>query len=709
MPSSVVYTAKVSDKFVFPSCADQHSTQGQYKGTTPSRQVTDVFFLVGILLLWSAMSIIGALAVQNGNPLRLIAPISDDGSLCGQSSGKVDAPVWYQVSTWGQGVCLPSCPVAKSPAPVYSLTHTDYVCLSWVEQLFGFTNTDANSAVNANFQTYLKTACMSNGVFSPWGRYDPDLGACGCNLIYPSTNVVNRCFFNDAAQRTQFNQGMPDYFVAFMSDIVTARYLIFAFGFLLALFLSFLYSHVLRFEYLGLVLVWGSIAVTFCAMSSLVGVCWWRAAQWAGESPQVHSTTARLALQAFSILMLCFVALYLCACIFLRRSVNLAIKVVALAATAVESMILLVFTPLFHLVGLACFVAPMLTYGFFIASSGRLTQLYTTCYPATSASGVVISGPACVPASNGLTAAQRAAAVRIPTGLMYQLDDPYAAGEQLWFLFFCLLWTMNFIAGLGSLVIATAVATWYFTPFEDRPTVDSRTVVQAYGIVLKYHIGTAACGGLVIGIVQFFRWVALYVEKHCKTVQSNLVARTVFCCVDCCLCFLEKCLKFVSKQRYIQTAIHGSTFCTGCKDAFFTVARNIFSIGAVSVVSGIALTIGKVFVTAIAGISSYLFFQGYYKTEMYDDIACTVLVMILAWISSSVFSEVFHMAADTVLMCYITDSEQNDGVPQHAAQDMCEFLAEYGALTSDHKRVRESGPGAAAGDKQSPPTLPHTV
>jgi len=54
-------------------------------------------------------------------------------------------------------------------------------------------------------------------------------------------------------------------------------------------------------------------------------------------------------------------------------------------------------------------------------------------------------------------------------------------------------------------------------------------------------------------------------------------------------------LKFVAKQAYIQTAIHGTNFCTGAKDAFFTIARNIFSVGAVSVVSGIALVIGKVF------------------------------------------------------------------------------------------------------------------
>ena len=57
----------------------------------------------------------------------------------------------------------------------------------------------------------------------------------------------------------------------------------------------------------------------------------------------------------------------------------------------------------------------------------------------------------------------------------------------------------------------------------------------------------------------------------------------------------------------------------------------------------------------MTGVSSYVFFQGFYPSQMYDSIACTILVMIMAWISASYFAEVFHMAIDTVLMCYITD------------------------------------------------------
>ena len=98
--------------------------------------------------------------------------------------------------------------------------------------------------------------------------------------------------------------------------------------------------------------------------------------------------------------MLAITLLFLCACVFLRRSINLAIKVVALAATALESMILLIFTPLLNVTGLAVFLVPCLLYGFYIASDGTMKQLTTMCYPAVNpvtGAVVVTSPPACLP------------------------------------------------------------------------------------------------------------------------------------------------------------------------------------------------------------------------------------------------------------------------------------------------------------------------
>jgi Plasma-membrane choline transporter len=290
-------------------------------------------------------------------------------------------------------------------------------------------------------------SCVSDGIFSPYGHYNPSLSACACNQIYATTNYYNRCIFNNQQLKSLYSQNFyPDYFIGFMGDIITARYVIFAFGFLLAVFCSFLWSHLLRFEALGLCVVWTGITMVFCMMCALVGMCQSLAMQW--KNTPAHSNTATLALQAFAGIMVIAAGLFLCACIFLRRSINLAIKTIALAATAVEAMPLIIFTPLLQVVGFATFMVPFLFYSFNIATAGSFVPVTTTCYGLQ---------PVCEPFSNSLPA--NTPSYTIETGYTYQMDTT-ASGEQLWYLLFCLLWTMNFIAGIGTLVVATSCAKW---------------------------------------------------------------------------------------------------------------------------------------------------------------------------------------------------------------------------------------------------------
>lgn len=68
--------------------------------------------------------------------------------------------------------------------------------------------------------------------------------------------------------------------------------------------------------------------------------------------------------------------------------------------------------------------------------------------------------------------------------------------------------------------------------------------------------------------------------------------------------------------------------------------------------------------------------------------------MLLAYMTASMFMDVFHAAVDTIIMCYITDAEQNNGVPQHADQSLALFLSQHGTLTADHKRIEEVGGNA---------------
>ena len=111
MPSSIVYTIKGGDAVVFPKSSIKHSRQDAYLGMAPTRQCTDVFFLVAIVAMWSAMSIVGALAIRTGNPFRLVAPMNDQGQLCGPyaSSGTMRSRYFSTTFAYYHAFSVPLC------------------------------------------------------------------------------------------------------------------------------------------------------------------------------------------------------------------------------------------------------------------------------------------------------------------------------------------------------------------------------------------------------------------------------------------------------------------------------------------------------------------------------------------------------------------------------------------------------------------------
>ena len=123
------------------------------------------------------------------------------------------------------------------------------------------------------------------------------------------------------------------------------------------------------------------------------------------------------------------------------------------------------------------------------------------------------------------------------------------------------------------------------------------------------------------------------------------------------MCLLEKCLKFVNKNAYIQTAIHGHSFCKGAKEAFFLILRNVLRISAVSLVSNIVMLLGKLFIVVTSTLSGYLYMEYYYADELNGLYVVTLSVFVSSYATAGMFNEVFGMAISTILQCFVTDEE----------------------------------------------------
>lgn len=116
------------------------------------------------------------------------------------------------------------------------------------------------------------------------------------------------------------------------------------------------------------------------------------------------------------------------------------------------------------------------------------------------------------------------------------------------------------------------VSKWYFS--RDKSSIGSVTVITSITTSMIYHSGTAAFGALLIAIIKMIRSFIAYLQRKAEEMNSS-IAKAVLCCCQCCFFCLEKCMRFLNKNAYIQTAIFGSSFCTSAREAFFLILRYV--------------------------------------------------------------------------------------------------------------------------------------
>jgi len=117
------------------------------------------------------------------------------------------------------------------------------------------------------------------------------------------------------------------------------------------------------------------------------------------------------------------------------------------------------------------------------------------------------------------------------------------------------------------------------------------------------------------------------------------------------------CIKFINKNAYIQVALHNRNFCTGAKESFFLMARNVARFNAVGVTGAILLFIGKALITTCCAFLTIALISSQYP-QIEQPVIPAVIIAIFAYMISSVFLAVFDFSALTILHCFSLDEEQ---------------------------------------------------
>eukprot|EP00804_Cyclotella_cryptica_P002570 CCRYP_010412-RA/>CCRYP_010412-RA protein AED:0.05 eAED:0.05 QI:226/1/1/1/0.83/0.71/7/1639/666 len=654
-------------------------TPADFDGVTSHRHCTDVLCTILLWIMWLSMTGLGIYAMQEGDYRLILYPLDYQGNLCGTDYGKVDMtefPYLYYVNDFAGGVCVKECPAIEEKVDPYTLLtygglyqpSDRSIVTSDQISIADYSNTN-NTLVCTQELCYPdpsdpKTAYTSYGVNKgqgfAWFALDTYEVLWRCVVrddakealyeIVKTNETENSTSPTDLAnqiipenQVTQAVKGGYNFWSNLYGDLWMARYYILGLGFGASLILGFLYSFALRIPGVLAFMVWASIFLTV-AIFFIAG--WYAsemASQWATADPPTYTqqeinaaTYASYALYAVGGLL---VLLFL----FMRKRIQLAMGCVKETSKAIITMPIIILFPVIQALGFMVFMIIWSVYAANLASMGEFS-------------------------TNSFQAGPISVSVR-----SFEFSD--FVKQCAWYLLFCFFWTGQFILAMGEIVFAMAVSKWYFS--RDKDEIGNLTVVSSITTSIWYHSGTAAFGSLIIAIIQMIRSFLAYLQRKAEEMDSSL-AKAVLCCFQCCFWCLEKCMKFLNKNAYIQTAIFGTAFCTSAREAFFLILRNAVRIAAITYVSGGVMFVGKVFITTITTGMAYIAISQQIGDELYSIIGPLVFIAAIAWFIAGMFMGVYDMGIATILQCFVADEEMFDEDQMYAEGDLKSWVDSHG-------------------------------
>merc|ERR1719146_191854 len=169
---------------------------------------------------------------------------------------------------------------------------------------------------------------------------------------------------------------------------------------------------------------------------------------------------------------------------------------------------------------------------------------------------------------------------------------------------------------LGQTTIAGAVAYWYFRPNGEKGMVpNGSTVPRGFKNAITYHLGSVALGSFIIAVIQLVKYYLMYLSKQAEK-QHNKLLSLIFKCLGYIVWCVEKCVKFLNMNAYIQIALLGKKFCFAAKDAFWLIFRNAGRIAAAGLISPIIHTFGMITITVSCAFFGVMMVRYLYPTQL---------------------------------------------------------------------------------------------
>lgn len=279
-----------------------------------------------------------------------------------------------------------------------------------------------------------------------------------------------------------------------------------------------------------------------------------------------------------------------------------------------------------------------------------------------------------------------------------------AKTRYMWYFYlFAFLWVISFFICMQQFIIAATVCQWYFTGGGNEDAVMSdcpytASVWRSFKWGMFWNCGSIAFGSFLIALITFIRLVFEYFAKKYEAMgQGGALYKCVSCYMRYILCMLDKYIKFMTKNAFIQVALTSCSFCSGAFKSFYLIVRNMGRFSSAAVIGWIMMILGK---GTIVGTCVWLtyFLTLKFAKDVTQPILPAVLIGLVAYFVGSLFLSVFSFSCTAILHCFILD-EDTGGDDSMTPESLVSFIDKV--APDRGKALKENIKGRKKGEKGS--------
>ena len=282
--------------------------------------------------------------------------------------------------------------------------------------------------------------------------------------------------------------------------------------------------------------------------------------------------------------------------------------------------------------------------------------------------------------------------IKADTGIIPQMKDLIWEDKKIkymaWFMFFGLLWIMAFIKYTCNFVCMVAASTYYFNSSAGHE--GDAEVGLGFKFAHINHCGSIAFGSFILAVVQFIRFVFLYVAKQAaKAGGDNQAVKIIIAIGDCVLRCVEKVCDYLNTAAFAYMAISGDSFCSSAWNGFLLNVKYMLKFTFANLIAKIFTFLGKVGIVVGNLFSCYFIMK--YITKDLEEISSIIgplaIVGFVSFLTASIFLGLFDTAVMALMTCLAVDIDVH-GDPQFGPPTFHESVSKVrSSMSADDAKV----------------------